>query len=1589
MKRHLQILPSGRLKVAALSDSKNRFCLAIGAIFGLLSVEATAQVNVTATGGTATATYATVNDAFSAINAGTHQGAITLTVTANTTEPATPVPLLRSNTPSNYTSVLIKPSGNVTINSAAAPSANRGVIELAGADNVTIDGDDLLTPGTRNLSIVAATSSNAGIACIRLSSNSTSGADGADNNTVKNCIITGSRQGPTSTIVSYGIQFSNGTGTSSSSTGAYSSLNTLIENNQISKSHHGIYAYGASATYYNTGTRIINNNVGSATPADAVGYYGIYLSFSSAGTSGAAVIEGNDVQVGDPGTTGFSINVAGVYLGGGSHATIVRKNNIHDVANPSSGGWGAYGVQIASAVAGVTITNNFIRDITTTNYSSSISTTWQNYGIFINAAATGVRIIHNTIYLNKANATTGSGSNTVSAGIQISNSSATVSQLLNNIVINNQGTVSSSAYSLITAGTSNISGGDVNNNLYFVNGNGKIGYYNGTAQTTLANWQTATNKDLLTASEAVPFVSATDLHITAGATTLVESGGAPVSVTDINSDIDGQTRPGPSTLGFGTAPDIGADEFDGMVIYTCTTPAPGNTISSANNLCVGNSISLSFQNTIPGNGVRYQWQISTNNVTYTDINNAISTTYATTPSQAGWYRCKVKCLNGPDSAYSTPIQITFANNVTNFVNGVRCLPGTVNLTATGSPGTTLNWYTGMSGGAPVGSGNSFTTPVISSDTSYFVAAEQIAPGIVTIGSGGALSSNSGSSPFSQNWESNHSQYLILASELNAMGLAPGSITALSFNITTKSSTFPFSGYTVRIANTTLTTLTGLSGLPTFTTVYGPLAYTSVLGNNLFNFTNPFSWDGTSNLIIDICFDNDPTGAGTFWSSNDVVEATAYTYGPVAGRYADNNTLCGSLTNGTAVTNTLLPVIKFTGNTLCSSPRVQVTATIGTPLPFTVSNDTTVCSNATTALTVTTPTTNYNSVTWSPATNLFTNAAGTIPYVANTHANTVYVRNVNGGVQQYIVNATNTTTQCTASDTITVTSFPATGTAIATPGELCVSGTATLTLTPTMTIPGMGIQWQTSDNNTTFTNVSSAGNAASYTTPSITTTKYYRAVVSNGAVTCFNSTSDTVRVNNPVLSSSNGASRCGAGTLTLSATANTGSVVTWYSTATGGTVLATGTSYTTPSLTTTTNYWVSARSQNLSSCESPRVQVTATILPKPTASLTPTGIINICSGETQLLTAGGSTTGYTWLKNGIVDQPANNTSNFTVNSTGVYRVVVGNSSNCKDTSSTATVNVNVRPVVNLGNDTAYCGNVSYTLDAGNPGASYLWNDNSTASTLTVTNAGQYRVTVTNNFNCSRSDTVNIQLYAFPDVQLGNDTTICRTLPLTLNAGHPGHSYLWNTGSVNQTINVDQAGQYSVMVTNSNNCKDSDTINVSLMPLPTNLGFNFVPLFEIEPGKVRFLPVHMNAGYSYSWDFGDGQTSDLPVVEHVFSNTGTYTVSLNVNDGCSDSTEQLNIYVDRYTSVHKIDGNAIKMNIYPNPTSDLLNVEILSAEVKIQRVNIFNILGQNIESITTPDQPSKRSVYVGDLASGNYIIKIETNKGVHTRKFEILK
>lgn len=116
-------------------------------------------------------------------------------------------------------------------------------------------------------------------------------------------------------------------------------------------------------------------------------------------------------------------------------------------------------------------------------------------------------------------------------------------------------------------------------------------------------------------------------------------------------------------------------------------------------------------------------------------------------------------------------------------------------------------------------------------------------------------------PFRGQFSDARTQIVYLASELRAQGFKAGNITSIGFNVTTKASTAPFNGFTIKMKNTTTATANGGAFEAGANTVYGPVNYSTTAGQNTFTLTTPFAWDGVSNVLIDICFDN-VTGTAT-------------------------------------------------------------------------------------------------------------------------------------------------------------------------------------------------------------------------------------------------------------------------------------------------------------------------------------------------------------------------------------------------------------------------------------------------------------------------------------------------------------------------------------------------------------------------------------------------------------------------------------------------------------------------------------------------------------------------------------------------------
>ena len=152
-------------------------------IFSGLQSTIQAQVDVIASGGTAMASYTTLADAFIAINAGTHTGIITINISGNTTEPIAGAILNGSGVgAASYASILIKPIGGATRTISGAASAGFPLIDLNGADNVTIDG--LNTGGNALVFDNTTVSAVSGTSTIRFQLDAT-------NNLITNCSING------------------------------------------------------------------------------------------------------------------------------------------------------------------------------------------------------------------------------------------------------------------------------------------------------------------------------------------------------------------------------------------------------------------------------------------------------------------------------------------------------------------------------------------------------------------------------------------------------------------------------------------------------------------------------------------------------------------------------------------------------------------------------------------------------------------------------------------------------------------------------------------------------------------------------------------------------------------------------------------------------------------------------------------------------------------------------------------------------------------------------------------------------------------------------------------------------------------------------------------------------------------------------------------------------------------------------------------------------------------------------------------------------------------------------------------------------
>lgn len=147
--------------------------------------------------------------------------------------------------------------------------------------------------------------------------------------------------------------------------------------------------------------------------------------------------------------------------------------------------------------------------------------------------------------------------------------------------------------------------------------------------------------------------------------------------------------------------------------------------------------------------------------------------------------------------------------------------------------------------------------------------------------------------------------------------------------------------------------------------------------------------------------------------------------------------------------------------------------------------------------------------------------------------------------------------------------------------------------------GSVVRWESSTDNFVSVITPIVNNTTTHNYSNILQTTQFRAVIKSGACASVNSATATITRSNATIPNGIGASRCGPGSVTLTASGCVGGTINWYNLASGGSSIATGTSFPTPGLSTTTTYYITC---TLNGCTSGRVAVTATITPIPNAPI---------------------------------------------------------------------------------------------------------------------------------------------------------------------------------------------------------------------------------------------------------------------------------------------------------------------------------------------------------------------------------------------------
>jgi gliding motility-associated-like protein len=408
---------------------------------------------------------------------------------------------------------------------------------------------------------------------------------------------------------------------------------------------------------------------------------------------------------------------------------------------------------------------------------------------------------------------------------------------------------------------------------------------------------------------------------------------------------------------------------------------------------------------------------------------------------------------------------------------------------------------------------------------------------------------------------------------------------------------------------------------------------------------------------------------------------------------------------------------------------------------------------------------------------------------------------------------------------------------------------------------------------------------SFTTPVLTnSTTYYLTAGNGGCFSTFSPINVIVR-QQAAAPTAAGVFTCFDAPATLTATSQGGGIYQWYNAATGGKLLATGSSFTTPPLTAATTYYV----QNIQSgCISARAAVNVTILP---AINTPAAAgVTICSGNTAALNASGSNGGYAWYdkaSGGNLLSSAQVYVTPTLNTTTIY-YAEATENGCASARTPVKVTVNPTPVAPTVSGVTICPGMSAILTAAGATGVVNWLDAATGGNLLAT-GNKFKTPVLKVTTTYYAESISGQC-------MSAVVPVTVTVNPTSQFEYPGNTYCVSSPNPTPTIFNPAGGTFSA--------KPAGLVFVSNVTGQINIGASIPRRYIITfSGKGSctvpetqdiLITATPNASFSYSSPFCQGGANPFPTFTAAssggaFSSSPAGLVFVNTSTGEIDLTK----------------------------------------------------------------------------------------------------